>query len=110
MDRLLTQIRRTRQLVAPRELWLSVIPTQPSDKDYAYQLLFVMICSSALSDASLTHYMKSIFDVITVVPEEVIKMSEKELESILHKLGRSSMNAGYILAMTRNVLDEHNGQ
>jgi endonuclease-3 len=110
MDRLLTQIRRTRQLVAPRELWLSVIPTQPSDRDYAYQLLFVMICSSALSDASLTHYMKSIFDVITVVPEEVIKMSEKELERILHKLGRSTMNAGNILAMTKNVLDEHNGQ
>eukprot|EP00978_Attheya_sp_CCMP212_P017814 scaffold47986_cov64-Attheya_sp.AAC.1 len=37
-------------------------------------------------------------------------MSEKELERILHKLGRSSMNAGNILAMTKNVLDEHNGQ
>eukprot|EP00978_Attheya_sp_CCMP212_P012738 scaffold31872_cov76-Attheya_sp.AAC.3 len=69
-----------------------------------------MICSSALSDASLIHYMKSIFDLITVVPEEVIKMSEKELERILHKMGRSSMNAGNILAMTKNVLDEHNGQ
>eukprot|EP00978_Attheya_sp_CCMP212_P019198 scaffold53541_cov47-Attheya_sp.AAC.1 len=54
--------------------------------------------------------MKSIFDVITVVPEEVVKMSEKELERILHKLGRSSMNAGNILAMIKNVLDEHNGQ
>eukprot|EP00978_Attheya_sp_CCMP212_P026903 scaffold89326_cov35-Attheya_sp.AAC.1 len=37
-------------------------------------------------------------------------MSEKELERILHKLGLSSMNAGNILAMTKNVLDEHNGQ
>eukprot|EP00978_Attheya_sp_CCMP212_P035302 scaffold152771_cov93-Attheya_sp.AAC.1 len=37
-------------------------------------------------------------------------MSEKELERILHKLGRSSMNAGNILAMTKHVLDEHSGQ
>eukprot|EP00978_Attheya_sp_CCMP212_P014111 scaffold35865_cov28-Attheya_sp.AAC.1 len=37
-------------------------------------------------------------------------MSEKELERILHKLGRSSMNASNILAMTKNILDEHNGQ
>eukprot|EP00978_Attheya_sp_CCMP212_P027331 scaffold91532_cov37-Attheya_sp.AAC.1 len=112
MDRLLlSQIRRTRKLVAPWELWLSVIPTQPSDRDYAYQLLFIMICiSGALSDASLTQYMKSIFDLIAVVPEEVIKMSEKELERILHKMGRSSMHAGNILAMTKNVLDEHIGQ
>eukprot|EP00978_Attheya_sp_CCMP212_P032947 scaffold130700_cov68-Attheya_sp.AAC.2 len=68
----------------------------------------IVLVGSALSDASLTHYMKSIFDVITVEPEKVIKMSEKELERILHKLGRSSMNAGNILAMTKNVLDEHN--
>ena len=39
MDRLVTQIRRTSQVVAPRELWLSVIPTKPSDMNYAYQLL-----------------------------------------------------------------------
>eukprot|EP00978_Attheya_sp_CCMP212_P017682 scaffold47365_cov68-Attheya_sp.AAC.6 len=104
-------LRRTRRLVAPQELWLSVIPTQrPSNRKYAYQLLFVMIYSSALSDASLTQHMKSIFDLVSVVPEEVIKMSEKKLQMILHKMGRSYMNAANILAMTKNVLDEHNGQ
>jgi endonuclease III len=110
MDRLVTQIRRTSEVVAPRELWLSVIPTKPSDMNYAYQLLFIMICSSALSDVTLMHYMSSIFDLIPVEPEEVIKMSETELERILHKMGRSNMNAGNILAMTQDVLDNHDGQ
>eukprot|EP00978_Attheya_sp_CCMP212_P033777 scaffold138117_cov65-Attheya_sp.AAC.2 len=71
-----------------------------------------MICSSSLSDASLIHYMKSIFDLITVVPEEVIKMSEKELERILHKMGQSSMNAASVVAyeafgISRIPVDTH---
>jgi endonuclease III len=110
IDRLVTQIRRTRDLVAPRELWLRAIPTESSDRNYAYQLLFIMICSSALTDATLTQHMKSIFDLIDVVPEKVIKMTETELERILHRMGRSNMNAANILAMTKDVLDVHNGQ
>ncbi len=110
INRLVTQIRRTRKLVAPRELWLKAIPTNPSDPNYPYQLLFIMICSSALSDATLTKHMSSIFDLINVVPEEVIKMSETELERILHKMGRSNMNTANILSMTKAVLDKHNGK
>jgi endonuclease III len=110
IDRLVTQIRRTRDLVAPRELWLRAIPKESSDRNYAYQLLFIMICSSALTDATLTQHMKSIFDLIDVVPEKVIKMTETELERILHRMGRSNMNAANILAMTKDVLDVHNGQ
>jgi endonuclease-3 len=53
--------------------------------------------------------MKSIFDLINVVPEEVIKMSEDKLERILHEMGRSNINAANILSMTKVVLDVHNG-
>ena len=110
INRLVTQIRRTRNLVAPRELWLRAIPTEPSDRNYPYQLIFIMMCSSALSDVTLTKHMTSIFDLIDVVPEEVIKMSEKELERMLHKMGKSNMNAVNILSMTKVLLDKHEGK
>ena len=109
INRLLVQLGRSRNLFAPREGWLSIIPNDPSDENYAYQLLFVMICSSSLSDTSLLHYMKSIFDLLTVTPQEIIKKTANELETLLHKMGRSNMNASNILAMTKDVIDKHNG-
>jgi endonuclease-3 len=110
INRLVTQIRRTRKVVAPRELWLKAIPTNPSHPNYPYQLLFIMICSSALSDATLTKRMKSIFDLIKVEPEEIIKMSVGELERMLHGMGTSNENAANILSMTKDVLDNHDGK
>ena len=109
INRLLVQLGRSRNLFAPREGWLSIIPNDPSDENYAYQLLFVMICSSSLSDTSLLHHMKSIFDLLTVTPQEIIKKTANELETLLHKMGRSNMNASNILAMTKDVIDKHNG-
>ena len=103
INRLLVQLGRSRNLFAPREGWLSIIPNDPSDENYAYQLLFVMICSSSLSDTSLLHHMKSIFDLLTVTPQEIIKKTANELETLLHKMGRSNMNASNILAMTKDV-------
>ena len=110
INRLVTQIRRTTKVVAPRELWLKAIPTKPSHPNYPYQLLFIMICSSALSDATLTKRMKSLFDLIQVEPEEIIKMSVGELERMLHGMGTSNENAANILSMTKDVLDNHDGK
>jgi endonuclease III len=53
--------------------------------------------------------MRHIFDLLTVVPQEIVKKTQNELEILLHKMGRSNMNAANILAMTRDVIDKHNG-
>jgi endonuclease-3 len=53
--------------------------------------------------------MKSIFDLLTVTPQEIIKKTANELETLLHKMGRSSMNTSNILAMTKDIIDKHNG-
>jgi endonuclease III len=53
--------------------------------------------------------MRSIFDLINVTPQEIIKKTQNELETLLHNMGRSNMNASNILvAMTRDVIDKHN--
>jgi endonuclease-3 len=53
--------------------------------------------------------MRSIFDLLTVTPQEIIKKTQNELETLLHKMGRSNMNASNILAMTKDVIDKHQG-
>ncbi len=77
--------------------------------DTPYQLLVATILSAQCTDIMVNKTTPALF-TIAPTPGKMVKLSQSKLETIIHATGFYSNKARNILAMSRLLLDQFNGE
>lgn len=88
-----------------------VVPSPKCELEYKtpYELLVAVILSAQCTDKRVNTVAGELFKEYNT-PEKMVKLSQEELEKLIHSCGFYRNKAKNILAMSRDLIEKYNGQ